>query len=304
VGRVTEDLFDATAMYDDDYLHFFAVPAEAGPMSAAPADGVPVDGVPVDGVPVDGAPVDGAPTHGPVVGSAYPGAAAAADLVWRLIDVRPGMEILDLACGHGPLANVLAARGCRVTGLDSSAVFLDRARSDATTGAEFVQGDMRRLPAEWTGRFDRLVNWTTAFGYFDDDTNRDVLAAMARVLRPGGRLAMDLDNLPKFLASWTPSRITASRPGGDMLVDRNHFDPLTARFEVERTVVRDGRARRLTFLKRIFAFPELRDWLTAAGFTGVRAYGEDGEPLTAAHHRMVLTAIRADPAGPQPADGP
>jgi SAM-dependent methyltransferase len=314
VGRVTEDLFDATAMYDDDYLHFFAVPAEAGPTSAASADGVPAGGVSAGGVSAGGVSAGGvsaggvsaggAPTHGPVVGTAYPGAAAAADLVWRLIDVRPGMEILDLACGHGPLANVLAARGCRVTGLDSSAVFLDRARSDATTGAEFVQGDMRRLPAEWTGRFDRLVNWTTAFGYFGDDTNRDVLAAMARVLRPGGRLAMDLDNLPQFLASWTPSRITASRPGGDMLVDRNHFDPLTARFEVERTVVRDGRARRLTFLKRIFAFPELRDWLTAAGFTGVRAYGEDGEPLTAAHHRMVVTAVRTDPAGPQPADGP
>jgi hypothetical protein len=29
---------------------------------------------------------------------------------------------------------------------------------------------MRRLP--WTARFDRVVNWSTAFGYFDDTTNR------------------------------------------------------------------------------------------------------------------------------------
>jgi SAM-dependent methyltransferase len=259
---MTADLFDATAMYDDDYLHFFARPES------------------------------GAPTHGPVVGTAYPGATAAADLVWKLLDLRPGMTVLDLACGHGPLANVLAARGCRVTGLDSSAVFLARARADATTEVEWVEGDMRTLPEQWTGRFDRLVNWTTAFGYFDDDTNREVLASMARVLRPGGRLAMDLDNLPKFLTTWTPSRITAARPGGDMLVDRNRFDPVTARVEVERTVVRDGQARRLTFVKRLFAFPELRDWLTAAGFAGVSAYGEDGEPLHAAHHRLVLTASR------------
>lgn len=41
------------------------------------------------------------------------------------------MSVLDLACGHGELANRLAARGCRVTGLDSSAVFLDRARAGA-----------------------------------------------------------------------------------------------------------------------------------------------------------------------------
>jgi SAM-dependent methyltransferase len=263
VDRVTADLFDATAMYDDDYLHFFASPAP-----------------------------DAAPTHGPVVGTAYPSGPAATDLVRRLLDLRPGMTVLDLCCGHGALANALAVRGCRVTGLDSSEVFLARARADATTDVEYVAGDMRRLPADWTGRFDRLVNWTTAFGYFDDDTNRAVLAEVARVLRPGGRLAMDLDNLPKFLASSTPSRITASLPGGDMLVDRNRLDPLTLRFEVERTVVRDGHARRLTFVKRLFAFPELRDWLTAAGFTGVTAHGEDGEPLTIAHNRMVITATR------------
>jgi hypothetical protein len=73
-----------------------------------------------------------------------------------------------------------------------------------------------------------------------------------------------------------------------MLVDRHHLDPLTGRFEVERTVVRDGRARRLTFVKRLFAFPELRDWCTAAGFTDVTGYGEDGQPLSIDHNRMVV----------------
>ncbi|WP_203779448.1 class I SAM-dependent methyltransferase [Actinoplanes philippinensis] len=260
---MTADLFDATAMYDEDYLHFFASPD-------------------------DGA----APTHGPVVGTAYTAASAIADIVWRLLDLRPGMSVLDLACGHGALANILASRGCAVTGLDSSAVFLDRARADATAmgvDVDYVQGDMRRLPG-WTGRFDRLVNWTTAFGYFDDPTNRTVLAEMARVLRPGGLMAMDLDNLPRFLASYTPSRITATRRNGDMLVDRHHLDPLTGRFEVERTVLRDGHVRRLTFLKRLFGFPELRDWCTAAGFTTVSGYGEDAEPLTIHHHRMIVIA--------------
>src|SRR5215468_11106470 len=123
------DLFDATAMYDDDYLHFFATP--------------------------DG---DGAPTHGPVVGTAYTSATTTADVVWQLLELRPGMRVLDLACGHGVLANILAARGCQVTGLDSSTVFLDRARADAGAVAvdvEYVCGDMRKLPA-WTGRFDRV----------------------------------------------------------------------------------------------------------------------------------------------------
>ncbi|GIF20775.1 SAM-dependent methyltransferase [Actinoplanes tereljensis] len=258
---MTADLFDAASMYDEDYLHFFA-----------PGSGA------------------GGPTHGPLVGTAYSDTNPAAELVWQLLGLEAGMTVLDLACGHGTLANALAARGCVVTGLDSSAVFLERAAA-AGTKVEYVRGDMRALP-EWTGRFDRVVNWTTAFGYFDDDTNRVVLGEIARVLRPGGRLAMDLDNLAKFLAGWTPSRITVARDNGDMLVDRHHLDPLTARFEVERTVIRDGRVRKLTFLKRLFAYPELRDWLTAAGFTGVQGHGEDGTPLTAAHHRMIVTATR------------
>jgi hypothetical protein len=48
----------------------------------------------------------------------------------------------------------------------------------------------------------------------------------------------------------------------------------------------------LTFLKRLFGFPELRDWCVAAGFPGVAGYGEDGEPLSEGHHRMIVVARR------------
>jgi SAM-dependent methyltransferase len=249
-------------MYDEDYLHFFAAP----PARVEPK------------------------AHGPVLPAGSPGESDA-ELAWRLLDLRPDLNVLDLACGHGAMANHLAARGCRVTGLDSSTVFLDRARADATAAGldvEYVVGDMRAVP--WTGRFDRVVNWSTAFGYFDDATNRAVLSGIAAALRPGGRLAMDLDNLTAFLAAYRPSRVVAAREGGDMLVDRYHLDAVTGRFEAERTVIRDRRARTLRFVKRLFGFPELRDWLLAAGFRDVRGFGEDGQPLTADHRRMVVVA--------------
>jgi SAM-dependent methyltransferase len=259
------DLFDAASMYDEDYLHFFAAPA--GLVESA--------------------------GHGPAVPGADVPGEAVAELAWRLLDLRPGMAVLDLACGHGDLANRLAARGCQVTGLDSSAVFLDRARADAAAAgvsAEYVAGDMRHLP--WTGRFDRVVNWSTAFGYFDDTANRAILDGIAGALRPGGKLAMDLDNLTSFLASYCPSRVVAARDDGDMLVDRYRLDAMTGRFEAERTVIRSGRTRRITFVKRLFGFPELRDWLLAAGFSTITGYGEDGQPLNAAHKRMITVATR------------
>lgn len=258
-----DDLFDAAPMYDEDYLYFFAAPPGLSEFAA----------------------------HGPVIPGAGVPAEAAAELAWRLLELRPGMSVLDLACGHGELANRLAARGCQVTGLDSSAVFLDRACADAAAAGvsvKYVAGDMRQLP--WAGLFDRVISWSTAFGYFDDTANRAVLDGIVRVLRPGGRLAMDLDNLPRFLASYSPSRVVAARGNGDMLVDRYHLDALAGRFEAERTVIRSGRTRRVNFVKRLFGFPELRDWLLAAGFTTVAGYGEDALPLTADHQRMVIVA--------------
>jgi SAM-dependent methyltransferase len=125
------DLFDAAAMYDEDYLYFFAAPGDPSEFAA----------------------------HGLVVPGADVPGEAAAELAWRLAGLRPGMSVLDLACGHGELANQLAARGGQVTGFDSSAVFLDRARADAAAAgvsAGYVAGDMRQLP--WTGRFDRVLS--------------------------------------------------------------------------------------------------------------------------------------------------
>jgi SAM-dependent methyltransferase len=201
------------------------------------------------------------------------------------------MSVLDLACGHGAIANRLAARGCRVTGLDSSTLFLDRARADAAaTGVsvEYVPGDMRQIP--WRASFDRVISWSTAFGYFDDTINRAVLDGVARALRPGGRLAIDLDNLTRFLGSFRSSRVVVAHDNGDMVVDRYRLDALTGRLEAERTMIRDGRSRRVSFVKRLFAFPELRDWLIAAGFGSVAACGEDGRRLTADHQRMIVVA--------------
>jgi SAM-dependent methyltransferase len=257
------DLFDAAAMYDEDYLHFFAAPPGKIEFAA----------------------------HGPALAGTVSSNDPVTQLLGRLLDLRPEMSVLDLGCGHGALANRLAAAGCRVTGLDSSIVFLDRARADASAAkvrVEYVAGDMRQLP--WTGHFDRVINWSTAFGYFDDATNRSVLDEIVRVLKPGGRLAMDLDNLTAFLASYCPSRIVAARGDGDMLVDRYHLDALTGRFEAQRTSIVNGRVRRVNFVKRLFGFPELRDWLVAAGFADVNGYGEDGQPLNSGHRRMIVVA--------------
>jgi SAM-dependent methyltransferase len=214
-----------------------------------------------------------------------------AELIWRLLELEPGMEVLDLACGHGRIANRLAARGVRVTGLDATPLFLERARADAATrgvDVDYVEGDMRELP--WDDRFDRVVCWFTSFGYFDDGDNRRVLREARRALRSGGRLLIENNNPAELLRRWLPWVVTER--DGDFSIDRSTFDPVSGRANTERVLIRDGRVRRFSFSVRMFIAAELRDWLLDAGFAQVDFYDGDGEPLTAEGRRMLTIARR------------
>jgi len=213
--------------------------------------------------------------------------AAEVELVWKLLELEPGLELLDLACGHGRIASPLAERGVRVTGLDATPLFLDLARKDAAergVEVEYVEGDMRSVP--WVDRFDRVLCWFTSFGYFSDDENRSVLTGAFAALKPGGSFLLEMNHRDNLLGRYAEE--TVSERGEDRMIDRHRFDVQTGRSFDQRTVVRGGKSRTFEFSVRMFSAAELQDWLRAAGFRDTRAYGEDGEPLTLEHRRMAV----------------
>jgi SAM-dependent methyltransferase len=216
---------------------------------------------------------------------------AQVERLWRLLGLEAGVEVLDVPCGHGRIANRLAARGARVTGLDADALFLERARADAAArgvAVEYIVGDMRTLP--WNERFALVLNWFTSFGYFDDEGNRAWLREARKALRPGGRLVLDVHNRDAFARNWLP--VSMSERDGDLLVERHEFDLLTGRAETDRFLVREGRVRPVHFSVRFFTFTELRDWLLEAGFSAVDVSGHEGEPLDLQVRRMMVVATR------------
>lgn len=209
--------------------------------------------------------------------------------IWNLLGLSEGDSVLDLACGHGRIANRLAQRGAAVTALDATPLFLDAGRQDALdrqVSVDYFEGDMRTIP--WIDRFDAVVSWFTAFGYFDDDANRDVLIRVHGALRHGGRLLVELNHKDGLLPCWLPCSVSQS--GDGILIDEQVFDPLTGRANTRRTIVHDGDVRHVSFFTRLFSYTELRDWLLGAGFRTVAGFAGDGSALTAASRRMVLVA--------------
>ena len=109
-----------------------------------------------------------------------------------------GARVLDIACGTGNLAIPLARRGCVVTGVDIAANLLVQARERAAAEnltIAFDEGDAEQLPYP-AASFDAVV---TMFGAMFAPRPELVAAEFARVLAPGGKLAM---------ANWNPDGFT------------------------------------------------------------------------------------------------
>jgi SAM-dependent methyltransferase len=218
------------------------------------------------------------------------GADAQARLISGLAGLHEGSDVLDAPCGDGRIAVRLAGLGCRVVGVDLSERFVARARErPGAEGVRFEVGDLRALDAD--AAFDCVVNWFTSFGYFDAPTNRALLRAFRRALRPGGRLVLEQRNpalLRRAIDACGGTVAHVMDRGPDLLADRVTMEGDRSR--TERFVVRDGRIRRLAFSLELLDGDALTTALRESGFAEVRLLDERGEPAGAESARLIAVA--------------
>lgn len=111
--------------------------------------------------------------------------------VLRLVDPRPGEQVLDVGAGQGVLAPHIAASGALYTGVDASPRLIELARRRHGAAGRFLVGDARRLHAldglARAGAYDAAV---FLLSIQDMDPLEPILASLDRVMHRASRVVM------------------------------------------------------------------------------------------------------------------
>lgn len=217
-------------------------------------------------------------------------------------------KILDLACGIGRHSIQLARRGFRVAGCDisplSTMIASDEAVKEGVADVtRFFIADMRKLSVFFgsTETFDGIINFWTAFGYYDEATNEDILRQCASVTRRGGFFAIDILNRDYIVREFRPQSI--DRISGDLILfNERTFNLHTSRMKNMWRYYRAEEDRTLTFLgeveidHRLWSLHELIAMFERTGWTFVAAHpgfrDPEDTPLEKAHALLVIASRR------------
>ncbi len=209
--------------------------------------------------------------------------------------------ILDLCCGQGRHTIEMKRRGYKnVEGLDLSNYLIQKAKDlSAAEGFSipFRKGDARRLPFE-TDHFELVLILGNSFGYFDTiDDDLKVLKEVLRVLKPWGRIVLDITNGNYLRKNYEPRSWE--------WIDKNYFvcrerslssdDRRLISREVV-THVEKGVIADQFYAERLYSQEEICQLLERAGFTTFVQHGNlspnssRNQDLGMMEHRFVVSA--------------
>ncbi len=213
-----------------------------------------------------------------------------------LLQVDRDACILDLCCGQGRHVLEIARQGYRnVHGLDRSHYLITRARNMARKEELPVvlkEGDARKLPFP-ADRFDVATILGNSFGYFESrQDDIQVLEEIRRVLKPGGRLLVDVTDGDYMRETFEPRSWE--------WIDKNYFvcreralsadrDRLVSREVI--THVKKGVIADQFYAERLYSEDELESLLRENGFADIE-FKQSIEPESERNQDLGMMARR------------
>jgi len=189
--------------------------------------------------------------------------------IYEELELKPGMKVLDLACGAGRHAKVMNELGLNAIGVDLSENSIATAKKMENPTLNFAVHDMREpLPFQ---DLDVVFNLFTSFGYFNSKSeNLMVLNSAYNALKPGGRMLIDFFNIEVVVAYLIPQE-NQTKQGIEFNIQRELGEDAI----VKRIQFNDkGKAYQFIERVQVLGLNDFANLFVQAGFNLVDVYGD------------------------------
>lgn len=201
------------------------------------------------------------------------------------LDLRPGTTIVDAGCGFGRFCAALQDLGMETTGIDISPAALAEAER-RSPGPRYVLHDLTQPLPEGLGPFDVLVSVYSSYGYGATEAeDLDMLRVFHSLLKPGGRIVMQLSDLERSRYRLRSDERPVVRWTNDVK-ETLTVDFTTGRLHVRYELGDDVVHSRI----RMYEREDLMAMLAEVGFLDIQGYGDFSGAPKRPQDRLVLVA--------------
>ena len=188
------------------------------------------------------------------------------DVYAAIVDELEAARVLDLGCGTGTFAIMLAASGCDVVAVDPAGAMLDVARAKPGAGpVHWIHGDASAIPNELSVDVVTLTG-NAAQAIVDDADWRRTLGVVRRVLAPGGHVVFETrDPSKRAWESWNRAQSYVVVDGIESWEEVRRVELPFVTFDAT-TVFADGTRVVATSTLRFRERAEIETDLQASGF--------------------------------------
>jgi len=219
------------------------------------------------------------------------------------LGLKSGQQILDVTCGPGLYATELARRGSHVTGIDFSPSSITYAKELAREmkvdrRCVFRQQDVRQMRLE-EAKYDAALFIYGQLAVFTRQEAQDLLTCIARSLKPGGRLCVELldqERVDKKDSNWWYTDNRGLWGDAPFLHLGERFWLEAEAISLERFHIlhlESGELQQITLCDQTYAMVEMEQMMKQAGFSQVQIFPAwEGLPLYDAPEWIVYVAER------------
>ncbi len=202
------------------------------------------------------------------------------DFIEHVCKLPSGARILDLGCGGGDQAKLLAEKGYKIAGLDIVPSLIDYGREQfekAGLTGTFTVGDMRQI--DYSEEFDACLVLSGSFGFFGDREDGKILFSIKKALKVGGKVFI-MFHLPNEF-SCKPSKTWKEIKDGWILTE-TWFDTEISSYCTKTFIIKKDGTLILPKPEpgnyhgnetiRCYTVPEMKEMFKEAGLTYLSCY--------------------------------